>query len=305
MVKKGKIVNSLLIVFLVFSMLSIVAIASQSCFVYAESVQPNVTRVQIHAGGDVRTTNVTGEFKNNEAVDVYGVATAVVTLSAKAGDSQTKSSGRTLISPGQTEWITLSFDLPFEPYYACMITFAAEPIAGSGGTGTGNQPTSPSSGGAGHTSGNNAGKGFDYASVAFPVVGIVVVALGSIGGFMMLKKTRISEQKVRLFSSYEYQDWVFQRLRGHAGSVLDSRKGIDGFTGDNVPVAIKQSDSVDRLQVDGFMNALTQAKTRSGVMVAFGFNSEAYAAVSRARMNRIDIKLITAKELIDHKDTIL
>jgi hypothetical protein len=68
---------------------------------------------------------------------------------------------------------------------------------------------------------------------------------------------------------------------------------------------IKQSDSVGRLQVDSFMNALTQAKVRNGVMVAFGYDSDAFAAVSRAKMNRIDIRLVTVKELIDHKDTLL
>ena len=118
----------------------------------------------------------------------------------------------------------------------------------------------------------------------------------------MLKKRRISEQKIKRFTSYEYQDWVLQRLHGHTGSVLDSRKGIDGFSGDNWPVAIKQSDSVDRLQVDIFMNTLIQSKQRSGIIVAFGFTSEANAAASRARTNRIDIKLVTVKDLIERKE---
>ena len=299
--KKGKIVNILLIAILVFSILNFASsmlvqssgkdkTKCKSFLVSGADVVPDVTRVGIQAGGDSFATNVTGAFKNNENVDVYGIATATVTT--RPGVSQTLSSSRTLLPAHETTYIMISFPgLMYENYFATLISFTPEPIAGPTGGGTGTLTTSPNSGGNGHTSGNTTGKGFDYASVAFPVVGIVVVALGSLGGFMMLKKTRISEQKVRRFSSYEYQDWVFQRLKGHSGSVLDSRKGIDGFTGDNVPVAIKQSDSVDRLQVDSFMNALTQAKTRSGVIVAFGFNSEAYAAVSRAKMNRIDIKL--------------
>ena len=85
----------------------------------------------------------------------------------------------------------------------------------------------------------------------------------------------------------------------------DSRKGIDGFTGENLPIAIKQSDSLDRLQVDIFMNTLIQAKLRSGVIAAFGFTTEANAAVGRAKMNPIDIKLVTVKELIERKETAL
>jgi len=53
------------------------------------------------------------------------------------------------------------------------------------------------------------------------------------------------------------------------------------------------------------MNALAQTKIRSGVIVAFGFNSEANAAASRARINRINTKLVTIKELIDHRESIL
>jgi len=143
----------------------------------------------------------------------------------------TASSDRTLIKVGETVWITVNVHVPFEPYHAHVITFAAEPISAPAGTGS--QTTIPSYGGTGNTGGNTSSKGFDFASVAFPAVGIVIVALDSVGGFVMFKKTRLSEQKVRRFTSYEYQDWVMQRHGARAGSVLDSRKGIDGFTGDN------------------------------------------------------------------------
>jgi hypothetical protein len=40
----------------------------------------------------------------------------------------------------------------------------------------------------------------------------------------------------------------------------------------------------------------------SGIIVAFGFDMEAYATVSRAKINyRIEIKALTVKELIEHK----
>ena len=41
----------------------------------------------------------------------------------------------------------------------------------------------------------------------------------------------------------------------------------------------------------------------SGIIVAFGFDKEAYATVSRAKINyRIEIKAFTVKELIEHKE---
>ena len=55
--------------------------------VSAQSVQPNVTRVEIQVDGDQVSTNVIGAFKNNVAVDVYGVTTAVITLSNTPDDS--------------------------------------------------------------------------------------------------------------------------------------------------------------------------------------------------------------------------
>jgi hypothetical protein len=57
-------------------------------------VEPDVTLVSEQTGG-TNTTIVTGIFRNNEYVDVYGVATATVT--ANASFSEKLSSSRTLI----------------------------------------------------------------------------------------------------------------------------------------------------------------------------------------------------------------
>jgi hypothetical protein len=53
------------------------------------------------------------------------------------------------------------------------------------------------------------------------------------------------------------------------------------------------------------MNAIIQLRARNGIIVAFGFDTEAQAAASRAKMNRIEIKLVTVKELIERKETVL
>jgi hypothetical protein len=313
---KSKLVKVLLIAFTLFLTLNIASLPSQhlrnpgttqlaspfSQLFVSASTEPNVTLERLVTGGGDNETDVMGVFKNNEDVDVYGVATATVTI--QPGDVQTLSSDRTLLPAQGTVSITITFnDLPFKNYYSCMISFEAEPIAGPTGGETETPTAIPSE--TAPTSGSPAGGEFNFASVGVPVISIAAVALASVTGVVMFRKTRLSEQKVRRFTSFEYQDWIMQRLGGHAGSVSDSRKGIDGFTGDNVPVTIKQSDSVGRLQVQNFMNALTQARVRNGIMIAFGFDNEAHAAVTMARMNRIDIKLVTVKELIEHKETAL
>lgn len=317
--KKSRILMTLLIVGIGFLVLNVSGSAvmqflgyngsgkiSQSILASAATVQPSVTLIQTGRGGDRFGTEVRGCFQNNENVDVYGVATA--TLTTSPSETKTQSSNRTLIPAGQSVWIVIYFlGVPFQNFYAATITFTAEPIEGStnGGTtddGTGATDGS-SNGGTTYNPGTTSGEGFNFASVGVPILGVAAVVVGGVTGFMLLKKTRLSEQKVRRFTSYEYQDWVLQRLGGRVGSVLDSRRGIDGFTGDNTPIAIKQSDNVGRVQVDSFMNALTQARARHGIMVAFNFDAEALVAVNRARINRIDIKLLTVKELIEHRET--
>jgi hypothetical protein len=261
-------------------------------------IAPDVTLVNVQTGG-TNTTIVTGTFKNNEYEDIYGIATATVTTN----DTFTEklSSSRTTIPAQGTTTITITFnDLPFKPYYSCLMSFAPEYITGP--TESGTQTANPNGNAPG--SGGSTG-GANNSSIIIAIVSIAVIAVVSVTGFMMFKKMRFSEQKVRRFTSSEYQNWILKRLGGHASSALDSRKGIDGFTGSNEPIMIKQSDNISKLQVQNFMNAIIQTRARNGIIVAFGFDTEAQAAASRAKMNRIEIKLITVKELIERKETVL
>jgi hypothetical protein len=258
--------------------------------------------------GDLSGTSVTGLFQNNENFNVSGIATATVKTSPNAAPIAQQSNTTILPANSQT-WITILFsNIPYQNGYAITITFNANPVSNPAGGGSGTQ-TPQNNGGTGTTS--TSGKtststgGFNAGSLVVPLIVVGAVVVGSMGGLFMFRKTRLSEEKIRRFTSYDYQNWVMQRLGAQPSSVLDSRRGIDGFTGDKVPLAIKQSDNISRLQVDSFINALIQAKTRQGAIVAFDFDTEARAAVTRARMNRMDIKLVTVKELIDHKDTAL
>jgi hypothetical protein len=307
--RKSNIVNVLLIATLILLIVNIsVPIQQSLCgqknigssFLVTAQSQPNVVIVNRFPTGNYGYTNVTVVLQNNEDIIVHGTAT--VTLKTYQNPTGTTETSDVITLPAhQTVTIIVPFSrLPFDPAFATFVTFTSQdtvpstPLTSSGTSG---------SNGYTHTSSSSGGTSFNYGVLTFPISAVAIIVLFAVGGVVVLKKRGVSEQKVKRFTSYEFQDWVLQRLQAHGGSVLDSRKGIDGFTGENVPVSIKQSDSVERLQVDIFMNTLMQAKTRSGIMVAFGFSSETNAAVSRARMNRIDIKLVTVKELIERKES--
>jgi hypothetical protein len=151
-----------------------------------------------------------------------------------------------------------------------------------------------------------AGGGLDFAGLVAPIAGIAVVGAVAGAGVMLLKKRQLSEAKIRQFTSFEFQKWVLTRLRGTSASVLDSRKGIDGFTGDGAPIVARQQDNVGKVQVDAFLNSIMQAKAKRGVFVAFSFDREASSAVIKGRINyRVDVKLITVKELLLKKEAAL
>jgi hypothetical protein len=271
-------------------------------FLVAAQSQPNVVIVNRYPTGNYGYTNVTIVLRNNENFEVHGIAT--VTLKTAQNPAGTVETSDVITLPAQQTVTTIvPFSrLPFDPAFATFVTFTAQETVPS--TPTTSSGTSGSNGFT-HTPSSSKGTNFDYGVLTLPLSAVVIVVLCAVGGVVVLKKKGVSEQKVKRFTSYEFQDWVLKKLQAHSGSVLDSRKGIDGFTSENVPISIKQSDSVERLQVDIFMNNLMQAKVRSGIMVAFGFSGDANAAVSRARINRIDIKLVTVKELIERKEIAL
>lgn len=282
-------------------------ITSQTCQACYGSgqIQPNVTKGRIQVGGSPTQTNVSKIFHNNEAVDVYGVATATVNTQK---DVLTGTSNRTLLPANSDVMILVSFDgLKDENYFAHTMELSLEQITcpACSGSGAGSLVDCPDCDGTGYVTEGAIG-GFDFAGVGVPVIGVAVVAAVAGVGFVVVKKRRLTEEKVRSFTSFEFQKWVLERLRGTGASVLDSRKGIDGFTGDGTPIVVKQSDNVGKVQVDGFLNSVMQAKAKRGIMVAFGFDKEASAAVIRGRMNyRVDVKLITVKELLERKEMVL
>jgi hypothetical protein len=303
---KGKVVRVVLIAILVCSTLVFVTptLLSWSSSKHLTSTVsasgiPSVSFVSETYTDDSGSTNVTGWFQNDESIAVSGTMTA--TLETYPNHILTQTSSTIVLPPVSTSAITVTFvGTPYQNGYAITVKFNANSVSSptNSGSQTGTQNSNP---GVGATAASTK-NGFNAGALVIPLVIVGAVVVGSMGGLFMFRRTRVSEEKIKRYTSYDYQNWVMQRLRAHPSSVLESRRGIDGFTGDNIPLSIKQSDNVGRLQVDSFMNGLIQAKTRQGAMVAFGYDAEARAAVTRARANRMDIKLFTVKELIDNKN---
>jgi hypothetical protein len=282
-------------------------ITSQTCIACYGSgvIQPKVTKVRLLVGKSPTQTNVSGIFHNSENVDVYGVATVNVNTQVKI---LTGTSNRTCLPANSDTMIIVSFDgLKFENYYASTIELALEEITcpACSGSGAGSLVDCPDCDGTGYVTEGAIG-GLDFAGVGVPVIGVAVVAAVAGVGFVVVKKRQLTEKRVRSFTSFEFQKWVLERLKGTVASGLDARKGIDGFTGDGTPIIVKQSDNVGKAQVDGFLNSVMQAKAKRGIIVAFGFDKEASAAVIRGRMNyHVDVKLVTIKELLERKEMVL
>ena len=291
-------------IILVFSMFSCLVLASVqcprchgtgqinsgSCSVCGGSgqLQPNVTKGGLQLGTSLTQTNLTRVYHNNEAVDVYGVATATINTQKTV---LTETSNRTLLKANSDTMILLTFeDLKDENYFTHQMDITLEPITcpncnGSGGGGQ--LVTCPNCGGTGYISEAAAAGVFDYSVIALPAVGIALVAAVSAAGVFVIRKRRLTEEKIRMFTSSEFNRWVLGRLRGAEASVLDSRKGIDGFTGDGAAVIAKQTENVGKAQIDVTLNSLMQAKVKRGVFVAFSFASDASAAVTRAELTII------------------
>ncbi len=282
-------------------------ITSQYCIRCGGSgeVQANITYGLLQVGASPTQTNVSRSYHNNEAVDVYATATASINTQKNV---LTETSNRTLLKANSDTLILLTFNnLKDENYFTHQLDLTAEPIPCPvcNGSGVGSLIVCPDCDGTGYISEAAVGS-FDFANIILPVAGVAVVAAASVAGVFVVRKRRLTEEKLRLFTSSEFKRWVLGCLRGTEAPVLDARKGIDGFAGDGSAVVASQADDVGKVQIDVFLNSLMQVKAKQGVFVAFSFSGEASAAVVRGRINyRVDVKLVTVKDLLAHKQPVL
>jgi hypothetical protein len=138
--------------------------------------------------------------------------------------------------------------------------------------------------------------GLNYALVG----GVAIVVIAVVGVlFVAVKKRRVSERSLRRYSSQDFQNWVLKRIDGKASTSRDIAMGIDGFTARGYPLSIKQSDSVGMIEIDRFASTLAKNRARNGVIVAFGFGSDAVRGKVRAKTSYgLDIEMLTINDLI-------
>ncbi len=106
-------------------------------------------------------------------------------------------------------------------------------------------------------------------------------------------------EELRELQPFEFQNWVFRKLHGRVSERMVGDYGIDGWIELDVPVQVKQSDSVGRNVIDNFETAIQRVNKKRGVIIAFSFTKGSYEEAARAKNRRgLDIRLKTIGEIL-------
>ncbi len=106
-------------------------------------------------------------------------------------------------------------------------------------------------------------------------------------------------EEIKSMQPFEFQNWVMQKLMARISKTLSSDMGIDGWTLDNRPIQVKQSEGVGRNVVDNFETALARANKKNGIIVALSFGKGAYEEAARAKLDQgLEIELKTVEEIL-------
>lgn len=106
---------------------------------------------------------------------------------------------------------------------------------------------------------------------------------------------------VRKLKPFEFQNWVINRFIGTHSRRKSGDMGIDGYSFfHQLPIQVKQSDSVGRNTVDNFQTAVRRDGKDGGYIVAFSFTKGSYEEAARARLSeQLNIRLVTVEELLN------
>ena len=95
---------------------------------------------------------------------------------------------------------------------------------------------------------------------------------------------------LRYKDAFEFESWIIQQFGGVPQNKKGGDKGIDGKTGDGIPIQVKRSDNIPRDVIDKFPTASQRydkilfqknqkAKQPIGYIIAFSFNKGAIEEV--------------------------
>jgi hypothetical protein len=257
---------------------------------------------------------VTGTFENDESVDVYAEATAEVYSETSTYSS---SSSRTYLPPneeievavtisdiplGDFNWISKFGNLETNIYISDSDDLVCPVCGGDGIISTETDCIVCEESGVTDCPDCDLNLAIDIGQ-GVTIIGVVAIAGLTLASFVVIKRRKTSESDLRKISFYEFQNWVVQKFSGKTSSLRDSRLGVDGYTYDEAPIQIKQSDDIGKSEVYKFANELMKKKSRNGIIVAFSFKEDVIEGIIGARQHyRLLIKTVTIKELIDRKN---
>jgi hypothetical protein len=281
---------------------------------------PNIIQVTMTADKRASTTDVSAVYENREVIEIEA------TITASLDDHSVTSEKITF--PSQEE-VPVELSIPYTTYYSGVTLMTQIDMTANGeeitcpkcnGQGTVTQGTvcnkcdgtsqieCPICGGSGYVTEGaailsaNQGGGVDFVLIGEVVGVIVAVLVVGIVGFVFIKKRRVNENSLKRLSSSYFQQWVLKRLDGKPGASKDIAMGIDGFSRLNLPISIKQTDSVGINTIELFAASIAKNRSTGGIIVAFAFSDDAIRGKVRARTNyRLDIQMITIRELIESR----
>jgi hypothetical protein len=147
---------------------------------------------------------------------------------------------------------------------------------------------------------------FDIGGAVYGATAVAVIAGVAVAAFVVMRKRNVKEADLRKLPPTEFQNWVLKKMGGKSSAQGDARMGIDGYTIDGQPIAIKQADGIDRNVIENFAAAMGRRNAKNGTIVAFSFGTDAVRGRVRAKMSYgLEIQMVTVKELIENKNRML
>lgn len=145
--------------------------------------------------------------------------------------------------------------------------------------------------------------GVDISTTAVGVMKDRVAKLGASPTIVGLPHT---EAELKDFGHFEFQNWAIQQVYGTPSPTLTGDKGIDGFSFMyEEPIQVKQSEHVDRPEIDKMHAVLDRTSKDIGYVIAFSFTKGAYQETARLRQKGgKSIVLVTVAELLDASETL-
>ena len=108
-----------------------------------------------------------------------------------------------------------------------------------------------------------------------------------------------SVEQLKTIAPFEFQNRISSWLGGRQTNKKSGDRGIDGYTFDQTPIQVKQSDKVGNPVVRLFAQDIRDVNKSKGIIVAFSFSKTAETEVKHIRAKHgIIIKLVTVDDII-------